>query len=147
MCIFVYVWVVCVCVRVCVCLKVRKEPQVSLCYLPYFQDSVSHWPGKYLLDIHLSLPPKLWDCKHMPPLPAFIHMAPEIQLSASWCLSGKDFTDWAICSAPWWVKDSFFCVSGWLQTHWVAEDNLELLILPPPPPDYWAYRYASSPLV
>ena len=43
--------------------------------------------------------------------------------------------------------DRVLCNSDWLQTVYTAEDDLELLILLPLPPEYWGYRHVLPHLV
>lgn len=35
------------------------------------------------------------------------------------------------------IWDIIFCISSWPQTSYLSEDDLELLIILPPPPKYW----------
>lgn len=45
-------------------------------------------------------------------------------------------------SAPSLVCVWASCIPGWFETHYVVEGDLELLILPPPPPECWSYKHA-----
>ena len=43
-----------------------------------------------------------------------------------------------------WHLTQLSCSPGWPLTHYVAEDDLELQILLPPPPNCWDHKHATN---
>lgn len=54
--------------------------------------------------------------------------------------SHKDSIFLGVCFV---IGDRISCSSGWFQTHYVAEEDLELPTLLHPPPKWWGYRCVS----
>lgn len=59
---------------------------------------------------------------------------------------------WPAAKLPWphrfyFLWDRVSCILGWLQIHYGANIDLELLIILSPSPEYWNYRCSLSCLV